>query len=192
MGFAARLSGCALLADSVRIAVNISPVQLKKGDLVATIECILAETGIAAQRLELEITEGVFLQNREESLSIITKLKTLGVTISLDDFGTGYSSLAYIRSFPLDKIKIDKSFVAEATQRRDCAAIVSAIVYLARSLNISTVAEGVENEEQHQFVRAAGCTYFQGYYFGHPDTAEAFVNNASVESRNKFRHEYHI
>jgi EAL domain-containing protein (putative c-di-GMP-specific phosphodiesterase class I) len=143
-------------------------VQFRKGDLVETIAGVLAETGFPARRLDVEITENVFMKDSSENLAIIRRLKQLGLSISLDDFGTGYSSLAYVRAFPLDKIKIDKSFVAEALQSSDCAAIVATIVHLARSLGITTVAEGVETQDQQLFLRAAGCTYFQGYYFGRP------------------------
>ena len=165
----------------MRVAVNISPVQFQKGDLKKTVERVLAETGLPVSRLELEITEGVFLRNSQESLSIIQSLKKLGVSFALDDFGTGYSSLAYVRAFPLDKIKIDKSFVSEALQRPDCAAIIAAIVHLARRLDIETVAEGVETEEQRAFVRAAGCTYFQGYLFGRPVETGFFSNLCAAE-----------
>jgi EAL domain-containing protein (putative c-di-GMP-specific phosphodiesterase class I) len=157
--------------ENVNVAVNISPVQFRKGDLVETIGRLLAETGFPAGRLDVEITENVFMKDSAENLAIMQGLKKLGLAISLDDFGTGYSSLAYIRAFPLDKIKIDKSFIAEALQSNDCAAIVATIVNLARNLNIATVAEGIETREQHQFLRAAGCTYFQGYFFGRPMSA---------------------
>jgi diguanylate cyclase (GGDEF)-like protein len=167
----------------VNVAVNISPMQFRKGDLVETIARVLAETGFPARRLDVEITENVFMKDSSENLAIIQRLKQLGLSISLDDFGTGYSSLAYVRAFPLDKIKIDKSFVAEALQSRDCAAIIATIVHLARSLNISTVAEGVETQDQHQFLRAAGCTYFQGYYFGRPMSVDQLKLRLDEEAR---------
>ena len=155
----------------VHVAVNISPAQFKRGDLAGSVAAALAETGFPARRLELEITENVFMENSEENLAILRELKRLGLSISLDDFGAGYSSLAYIRAFLLDKIKIDRSFVAEALQSRESAAIVAAIVNLGRSLDISTVAEGVETEAQHQFLRSTGCTYYQGFSFGRPASA---------------------
>lgn len=158
--------------DAVKLAVNVSPAQFRKGNLLEMIERLLAETGFSARRLEVEITENVFMKDSAENLAVLRGLKQLGLSISLDDFGSGYSSLGYIRAFPLDKIKIDRSFVAEALESRDCAAIVATIVTLARNLGIATVAEGVETKEQHQFLRAAGCTYFQGYYFGRPMSAE--------------------
>ncbi len=157
--------------DHISVAVNISPVQFKRGDLVKSVCEALAETGFPARRLELEITENVFMENSEENLAILRELKRLGLSISLDDFGAGYSSLAYIRAFLLDKIKIDRSFVAGALENRESAAIVAAIVNLGRSLDIATVAEGVETEEQHQFLRSTGCSYFQGFHFGRPASA---------------------
>ncbi len=162
--------------DGVNVAVNISPVQFKKGNLVERVERALFETGLPARRLDIEITENVFMKDSAENLAILRGLKQLGVAISLDDFGSGYSSLGYIRAFPLDRIKIDRSFIAEALQNRDCAAIVSTIVTLARYLDIATVAEGVETDEQQQFLRAAGCSFFQGYLFGRPmPAAEIFA-----------------
>jgi diguanylate cyclase (GGDEF)-like protein len=169
--------------DSVNVAVNISPVQFKKGNLLESIESVLAETGLPAGRLDVEITENVFMKDSAENLAILRGIKQLGVAISLDDFGSGYSSLGYIRAFPLDRIKIDRSFIAEALQNRECAAIVSTIVTLARYLDIATVAEGVETDEQQQFLRAAGCTYFQGYLFGRPMPATEIFARLAGEAK---------
>jgi diguanylate cyclase (GGDEF)-like protein len=156
---------------NVRIAVNLSPAQFRRGDLVDVITGALARSGLAADRLELEITESVLLQKSEGNLATLHAIKSLGVSIVLDDFGTGYSSLGYLRMFPFDKIKIDRVFVRELASRSDCAAIVCAITGLARSLNIVTTAEGVETEEQLALVRAAGCNQVQGYLFGRPGPA---------------------
>ncbi len=168
---------------AVQVAVNVSPAQFRKGNLLGTIERLLEETGFPASRLEVEITENIFMKGSAENLAILRGLKQLGASISLDDFGSGYSSLGYIRAFPLDKIKIDRSFIAEALQSRDCAAIVATIVTLARNLDIATVAEGIETQEQHQFLRAAGCTYFQGYFFGRPMSAEEMSERLAGAAR---------
>jgi diguanylate cyclase (GGDEF)-like protein len=155
----------------VKIAVNLSPAQFRRGDLVEVITGALTRSGLAPDRLELEITESVLLQKSEANLATLHAIKSLGVSIVLDDFGTGYSSLGYLRMFPFDKIKIDRVFVQELASRSDCAAIVCAITGLARSLSIVTTAEGVETEEQLALVRAAGCNQVQGYLFGRPGPA---------------------
>jgi EAL domain-containing protein (putative c-di-GMP-specific phosphodiesterase class I) len=132
---------------------------------------VLAQSGLAAARLEIEITESVLLQKSERNISILHQIKDLGVSIVLDDFGTGYSSLGYLRMFPFDKIKIDKSFVREMPDRADCAAIVCAIAGLDRELDMVTVAEGVKTWEQLELVRAAGCQQAQGFLFSRPQPA---------------------
>jgi diguanylate cyclase (GGDEF)-like protein len=159
--------------EHVRIAVNLSPAQFRRGELVDVITGALARSGLAADRLELEITESVLLQKSEGNLATLHAVKQLGVSIVLDDFGTGYSSLGYLRMFPFDKIKIDRVFVQELASRADCAAIVCAITGLARSLSIVTTAEGVETEEQLALVRAAGCNQVQGFLLGRPGPAGA-------------------
>lgn len=154
--------------SNMRIAVNLSAVQFRKGNLAQVIADALSESGLTADRLELEVTESVFLEHNEENLAMLHKLKDLGISIVLDDFGTGYSSLSYLQSFPFNKIKIDRSFVADLGRRGDCAAIVSAVTGLAKSLDISTTAEGVETLEQLMLLRAAGCDQVQGYLLGRP------------------------
>jgi EAL domain-containing protein (putative c-di-GMP-specific phosphodiesterase class I) len=154
--------------SDVRLAVNLSPVQIRSGDMVGTVKRALADSGFPARRLELEVTESVLLQHNEQNLRVLHELQNLGVAIVLDDFGTGYSSMSYLLSFPFDKIKIDRTFVGELSLRSECAAIVSAVSGLARSLNIGTTAEGVETAEQFTLLRAAGCTLAQGYLFGLP------------------------
>jgi len=134
-------------------------------NLVQVVISALANSGLAPKRLELEITESVFLAETEANLAILHQLRELGVSISLDDFGTGYSSLSYLRSFPFDKIKIDRSFVKDLAKRSDCGAIVRAISGLGRSLNITTTAEGVETTEQLDWLRAEGCNEVQGFLF---------------------------
>ncbi|HEY4920707.1 MAG TPA: EAL domain-containing protein [Xanthobacteraceae bacterium] len=164
----------------IRIAVNLSPAQFRRGHLADTVMAALARSGLPAHRLELEITESVLLQKSESNLAALHAIKRLGVSIVLDDFGTGYSSLGYLRMFPFDKIKIDRSFVQELASRSDCAAIVCAITGLARSLNIVATAEGVETEEQFALVRAAGCNLVQGYLFGKPGRPSALRWSAAV------------
>jgi len=152
----------------LKVAINLSPLQFRTGRLVETISAALAESGLAPNRLEVEITESVLLQKNAANLGTLRALKSLGVAIVLDDFGTGYSSLGYLRMFPFDKIKIDKSFVGELTERAECVAIVDAVTALGRGLNILTTAEGVETEEQFAVLRAAGVDHVQGFLFSHP------------------------
>jgi EAL domain-containing protein (putative c-di-GMP-specific phosphodiesterase class I) len=139
----------------------------------------LSASGLAAHRLELEITESVLLQDSETTLAILHKLRDFGIRISMDDFGTGYSSLSYLRSFPFDKIKIDQSFVRELASRGDSMAIVRAVTGLGKSLGISTTAEGVETSEQLALLRSEGCTEVQGYFFNPPRPAAEVENMLS-------------
>ncbi len=166
----------------VRIAVNLSTVQFKSRTLVRDVLAALQDTGLPAQRLELEITESVLLDDTEHALSVLHALRQHGVRISLDDFGTGYSSLSYLRRFPFDKIKIDRSFVQDAAQGGDAQAIVRAICSLAKCLGMSTTAEGVETNEQLAAVREAGCDEVQGYLFSRPGPAGAIA--ALMAERN--------
>ena len=157
--------------DDVKVAVNLSPVQFRYRGLVQTVAAALEESGLAARRLDLEITEAVLLQDSEEVLGILHGLRALGVRISMDDFGTGYSSLSYLRSFPFDKIKIDQSFVRDLSHNADAAAIVRAVARLGSSLGMATTAEGVETSDQLARLRAEGCTEVQGYLFSRPRPA---------------------
>jgi diguanylate cyclase (GGDEF)-like protein/PAS domain S-box-containing protein len=152
----------------IKVSVNLSAVQFRKMCPIDSLSRTLAETGLPAERLELEITESVLLQGSDENVETLHRLRAMGISIVLDDFGTGYSSLSYLRMFPFDKIKIDRSFVHELAKSADCAAIVSAVAGLGRSMRIGTVAEGVETEDQLVLVQAAGCTHAQGYLFGRP------------------------
>jgi diguanylate cyclase (GGDEF)-like protein len=152
----------------IKVAINLSAAQFGKGNLVEVITDALAQSGLPPHRLELEITETVLLRKDESQLGVLHHLKSFGVSIVLDDFGTGYSSFSYLQMFPFDKIKIDRSFVQDLSSREDCAAIVCAIIGLARTLDIETTAEGVETREQLELLRAAGCGLAQGYLFGKP------------------------
>jgi len=155
-------------ASHAKIAINISAVQFRKGNLFDVILCTLVETGLAPERLELEITETSLLENQETCLATMRRLKTLGISIALDDFGTGYASLTYLTIFPFDKIKIDKRFTQGVPYRRDCAAVVTAVLALAQGFDTITTAEGIETEEQFDYMRKAGVDFAQGHLFGKP------------------------
>ncbi len=151
----------------IGLAVNISPSQCNAA-LTQTVMSALAMSRLSPGHLELEITESALLQDSSTTVSVLHQLRGLGVKISMDDFGTGYSSLSYLRSFPFDKIKIDKSFVKDVLTDSDSLAIVRAVAGLGASFGVPTTAEGVETVEQFEQVRAAGCTHVQGFYFGRP------------------------
>jgi diguanylate cyclase (GGDEF)-like protein/PAS domain S-box-containing protein len=152
----------------LQIAVNLSPIQFRHGDLPGLVHSVLLETGLAPTRLELEITEGVLVEDFGRSLSILRRLKTLGVRIAMDDFGTGYSSLSYLQSFPFDKIKIDQSFISNVKSNPQSAAIVRAVIGLAHGLDLPVLAEGVETKAQLDFLAAESCNEVQGYLMGRP------------------------
>ena len=158
--------------DEINVAVNLSAVQFRHRSLVETVRHALKETNLSSHRLDLEITESVLLHNSEETLQTLHEIRALGVRISMDDFGTGYSSLSYLRSFPFDRIKIDKSFVRDMSDQEDSIAIVRAVVGLGRSLGMITTAEGVETEAQLSQLRREGCTEVQGYLFSRPTSAD--------------------
>jgi diguanylate cyclase (GGDEF)-like protein len=151
----------------VKLAVNLAPAQFEQGGLLAMLQSALAQSGLPPERLKLEITETVLLGS-EHILALLHEIKRLGVSVVLDDFGIGYSSLKYLQMFPIDEIKIDKSFIQSMTTRLDCAAIVGVIAELGRSLDIDTTAEGVETFEQFIFLRTCGCKLAQGYFFSRP------------------------
>jgi EAL domain-containing protein (putative c-di-GMP-specific phosphodiesterase class I) len=157
---------------AVRLAVNLSPVQFKTRGLCQTVINALARSGLAGDRLQLEITESVLLLNNESTLDTLHQLRALGVRISMDDFGTGYSSLSYLRSFPFDKIKIDRSFVHDLPSNKESRAIIRAVVGLGNSLGMSTTAEGVETQEELDYMKRQGCSEAQGYFFSKPCPAE--------------------
>ena len=152
----------------LQIAVNLSPAQFMHGDLVGLVHSILLETGLAPSRLELEITEGVLIEDFDRGLALLRRLKLLGVCVSMDDFGSGYSSLRYLQAFPFDKIKIDRAFVMNLGHHPQSAAIVRAVIDLGHGLGMSIVAEGVETQEQLGFLAEEGCDAVQGYFIGKP------------------------
>ena len=157
----------------LQIAVNLSARQFNDPQLPKVVARALKETGLPPRLLELEITESTAMQQTDVTLRTLKRLKALGVSIAIDDFGTGYSSLSYLRRFPVDKVKIDRSFVAEVPGNRDQGAIVAAIVALAHALQIKVVAEGVETEAQREFLKSCGCDFIQGYLVGKPADADS-------------------
>lgn len=169
-------------SEPLQIAVNLSPVQFKHGDLVALVHSILLETGLSAGRLELEITEGVLIDDFERSLSLLRRLKALGVRIAMDDFGSGYSSLSYLQSFPFDKIKIDREFVMNIGRNPQSAAIVRAVIGLGRGLAVPIVAEGVETQEQLAFLTGEQCDEVQGYFIGKPAPIQQYASLVGHEA----------
>jgi EAL domain-containing protein (putative c-di-GMP-specific phosphodiesterase class I) len=158
----------------LRVAVNLSPSQFRQGNIVAMIRDALGDAGLEARYLEIELTETAVMTDAEESIAILEKLSAMGVLVSVDDFGTGYSSMSYLRRFPIDKLKIDRSFISEVMTRPDDASIVRAIVSLAHSLRLKVVAEGVESPEQLEFLRSVGCDQYQGYHFSRALPASQF------------------
>jgi EAL domain-containing protein (putative c-di-GMP-specific phosphodiesterase class I) len=150
----------------ITVSVNVSPTQFRQRDLVRSVEKALCVSRLEAARLEIEVTEGVLIQNTSEALKTLNQLKSVGIMIAMDDFGTGYSSLSYLQKFPFDKIKIDRSFVASL--REENSAIVRAILGLGRNLGMRTCAEGVETREQLELLRREGCEQIQGFLFGRP------------------------
>ncbi|MFV8834908.1 EAL domain-containing protein [Aquisalimonas sp.] len=183
LGAAILEAACQQLADWARntdtaalaVSVNISPQQFQHPDFVTRLQTILQRTGAPADRLNLEITESLFLHDTEETINRMMALKTHGIGFSLDDFGTGYSSLYYLKRLPLDQIKIDQRFVRDVLDDPNDAVIVRTIILLAQSLGLDAIAEGVETEAIHGFLERAGCPAFQGYLFGHPQPAADFI-----------------
>jgi EAL domain-containing protein (putative c-di-GMP-specific phosphodiesterase class I)/CheY-like chemotaxis protein len=154
--------------SDVRLAVNVSACQLRALDFDVSLAATLAQHGVSAKHLELELTESMLMQDPEATTVLLNRLKQVGVKLSLDDFGTGYSSLAYLRRFPIDIIKIDQSFVRDIVTDPDSAGIVSTVIGMAQRMHLRTIAEGVETEAQLGYLRKLGCEVMQGYYFSRP------------------------
>ena len=161
----------------IRLAINISARQLRQKNLAEIVAEVLATNGISPADLELEITETSLVQNTDGAAVALRELKKLGMMLSLDDFGTGYSSLSYLRRFPIDVLKIDRSFVRDISSDPSDAVLVRAIIDLAHSLGMTTVAEGVESSAQLYFLRSHKCNFAQGYFIGRPTSAETFSQN---------------
>jgi EAL domain-containing protein (putative c-di-GMP-specific phosphodiesterase class I) len=159
--------------EHIRIAVNVSPEQLFEPDFATTVVRALSNSGLEARRLELEVTESIFLRDASVARSALEQVMALGCTVALDDFGTGYSSLGYLRKLKFSTIKVDRSFVQGAAQNsKESLAIIRAVVAMADSLEMTTTAEGVESAEEAEMIRKMGCTKIQGFYFGRPMQAE--------------------
>ena len=169
----------------LQIAVNLSPIQFHHGDLPGLVHSILLETGLSPGRLELEITEGVLIGDFSRASSILRRLKVLGVRIAMDDFGTGYSSLSYLHSFPFDKIKIDRAFIANLDSNPQSAAIVRAVIALGRGLDLPVVAEGVETDEQLAFLAREACGEIQGYLIGRPQPIKNYDELVGREGKSR-------
>ncbi|MFI5015145.1 MAG: EAL domain-containing protein [Hyphomicrobiales bacterium] len=166
----------------LQIALNLSPVQFRYGDLPSLVHRVLLETGLNPNRLELEITEGALIGDFTRAVSILRRLKALGVRIAMDDFGTGYSSLSYLQSFPFDKIKIDRSFIMNLNANPQSATIVRAVIALARGLDLPVIAEGVETEDQLAFLTSESCDEVQGYLIGRPRPINDYAGLTGVTS----------
>ncbi|HEY9850268.1 MAG TPA: bifunctional diguanylate cyclase/phosphodiesterase [Leptolyngbyaceae cyanobacterium] len=161
--------------EPIRVAVNLSARQLAQPNLVQLVSSILEETQLNPAYLELEVTESLMMDNVEKSMSVLQQLHELGIQLALDDFGTGYSSLNYLRRFPIDTLKIDRSFVREIVSNSHDAAVTNTIITLAKSLDLNITAEGVETKEQYEYIKAQGCHEIQGYYFSPPITSLAMT-----------------
>lgn len=162
------LKEAATWRDDISIAVNVSPAQMRGEALLAQVISALASSGVAPERLELEITENLLMQECDVHARMMHRLRSFGVKIALDDFGTGYSSLNYLRSFPFDKLKIDRSFVKDLTYDGDSHSIIEMLLRLGRDFSMTTIAEGVEHEGQFAALEAMGCEQVQGFLFGKP------------------------
>jgi EAL domain-containing protein (putative c-di-GMP-specific phosphodiesterase class I) len=157
------------------VAVNLSARQFADENLLADIASVLKETGMNSAFLELEITESMIMHNVDKAVQILTQLKTLGIRLAIDDFGTGYSSLSNLKRFPIDTLKVDRSFVRDLPGDSEDKAITKAIIAMGKSLNMTLIAEGVETQEQAEFLRAHACDQFQGYYFSKPVDKDKFA-----------------
>lgn len=170
-----------------RIAINVSSVQFMESDFCNTIRSILDEAGVSADMLELEVTEGILMQNADYAVKVLNELKSMGVHIAIDDFGTGYSSLSYLKQFPIDRLKIDKAFVNEITTDTNDAAIATAVIAMAGSMDLKVVAEGVENSDQLGFLKLKKCDEIQGFFFSKPlssdDMETYFRDDDIIQSR---------
>lgn len=160
----------------IRVAVNVSGAQFQQSDLVAYTQKVITETGIDPHLLELEVTESAFMNDIQQTVQTLKELNALGIELAIDDFGTGYSSLSYLRQFPIDRLKIDQSFIRNALTNSDDMAIARTIVGLGRSLNLKVIAEGVETLEHETFLRAEGCDEVQGFRYSRPLPVERFVD----------------
>lgn len=171
--------------ESLTMSVNLSALQFRQHNLLQQIQDLLQKYAVPAQALELELTEGILMQGVERTLATLHELTAMGVIVSIDDFGTGYSSLSYLKRFPIQKLKIDQSFVRDVTTDASDATMVRTIILMAHSLRLQVIAEGVETQEQVTFLRQCGCEYAQGYYFARPATAAEFETQLKLAQSNR-------
>jgi EAL domain-containing protein (putative c-di-GMP-specific phosphodiesterase class I) len=169
----------------LRVAVNASSAQIICPSFAKLVEDALAATGVDPRRLEIEVTESLFIYETDAALATLRRLKEIGVSVAIDDFGTGYSSLSTLRSFPFDRIKIDRSFVFDMVTNGDAAAIVTSILGLGRALGRPVVAEGVETEEQLEQLRSQGCSHVQGYLIGKPLPIESYADLVAPKTKRR-------
>jgi EAL domain-containing protein (putative c-di-GMP-specific phosphodiesterase class I) len=170
----------------ITISVNLSARQFIKKDLIQTIEKILAETGWPPDQLELELTESLIMHNAELFIITLNNLKAMGIKLAIDDFGTGFSSLAYLKRFPIDRLKIDRSFIHDVASDHDSSAIARAVIHLGHSMGLKVLAEGVETSEELEFLRTHDCDELQGYFFSEPLVAENLADLLIAEKRLTF------
>jgi EAL domain-containing protein (putative c-di-GMP-specific phosphodiesterase class I) len=163
------------LGCDVAVAVNLSARQFRRADVLTTVQAALTETGLPAHLLELEITEGMLMTDPQGTAAVLHDLRSMGIRLAIDDFGTGYSSLAYLKSFPLDRLKIDRAFVLGLPDDVSDCAIARAVIALGHNLNMEILAEGVETQAQNDFLANAGCHVIQGYYYSKPLTADTLL-----------------
>ena len=168
-----------------RIAVNLSSIQFYQSNLMLVLDDVLSDAELEPGYLELELTEGVIMRNATKTIEALNEIKARGMSLSVDDFGTGYSSLSYLKRFPIDALKIDRSFISELDSDAESAAITSAVIAMAHSLNLKVIAEGVENEAQLDLLRAKNCDEIQGFYFSKPVPAAEISEMFRVSRRLK-------
>jgi EAL domain-containing protein (putative c-di-GMP-specific phosphodiesterase class I) len=169
--------------EPFRISVNVADLQIASGSIIHSCREILNETQLAPEYLELEITEGFIMKNPENSISTLHELRDLGISLAIDDFGTGYSSLSYLKQLPIDRLKIDRSFVMDIPNDKDDEAITATIIAMTKNLGLAVIAEGVENERQIQFLDEHGCYELQGFYFSKPVDKDEFVKQLQQMKR---------
>ncbi len=173
--------------EAIKVSVNLSAVQLSRGDILETVSGALIAAGLPPSRLDLELTESILMDNIGFAREMLDRIRGLGVGLSLDDFGTGYSSLGYLKSFDIDKVKIDRSFVRDLPQDQSSVAIIRAVVTLAQTLGLRVNAEGVETAEQFAVLRAIGCDEVQGFLHGRPEPSAAIAASLRAQADARLR-----
>jgi EAL domain-containing protein (putative c-di-GMP-specific phosphodiesterase class I) len=172
----------------LRVAVNVSAVEFREPGFVDGVRAILSETGLEARYLELELTEGVLMENAKSSAAVLDELKAMGIHLAVDDFGTGYSSLSYLRQFPIDVLKIDQSFIRQITSNLDDSTIIAAIISMGKSLKHVVVAEGIETDQQRAYLQSHHCEEGQGYLFSRPVAASQLADLLRLNAKEAVFH----